>query len=203
VSAYLREAVAPEQVVHTFAGVRPLHDDGAAKAAQLTRDYLLVLDAPYREAPLLTIYGGKLTTYRRLAETALAKLARYFTPAPAWTREAPLPGGDFPLAGHDALSARARGLWPFLSESNARRLVAAYGTRLDRVFAGARGIDDVGPHFGPDLTGAEVRYLMREEFAPTADDVLWRRSKLGLRMGPEDVRALERFMMQERMARSS
>jgi glycerol-3-phosphate dehydrogenase len=194
VSGYFRKGVTPDQVVHAFAGVRQLYDDGARSAQNLTREYLLDLDGKPHEAPLLTVYGGKITTYRTLAEAALAKLAPALCQGAPWTAHAPLPGGDFPHDGIEALTARARGLWPFLAEPHARRLTRAYGTRLDRVIDGARDIAALGERFGGDLTAAEVRYLMRHEFAETADDVLWRRSKLGLRLGPEAVAALERFM---------
>lgn len=194
VSVYLREAVTPQHVVWTFAGVRALYDDGTPRATDATRDYVLALDRPYREAPLLTVYGGKITTYRRLAEAALAAIGRLFAAGPPWTDAAPLPGGDFPWDGVDALVSRARGLWPFLTQTHARRLVGAYGTRLDRILSGARSLADLGERFGDELTAAEVRYLMRHEWAQTAEDVLWRRSKLGLQIGPEPAAALERFM---------
>jgi glycerol-3-phosphate dehydrogenase len=190
---YLRESLMPEHVVHAFAGVRPLYDDGATKAKDATRDYVLALDAPYGEAPLLTVYGGKITTYRRLAEAALEQIAS-IAPAPAWTDAVPLPGGDFPWDGLEALRERAQGLWPFLSDAHARRLVSAYGTRLDRVLEGVRGPEDLAPRFGPELSAAEVRYLMRHEWAVSAEDVLWRRSKLGLTIGCDDQCALARFM---------
>jgi glycerol-3-phosphate dehydrogenase len=194
VSTYFRKGVTPDQVVHAFAGVRQLYDDGARSAQNLTREYVLDLDGDPGEAPLLTVYGGKITTYRRLAEAAMGKLARTFRVAGAWTATAPLPGGDFPHDGIAALVARARGLWPFLSAANAHRLVRAYGTRLDRVLGEARDWQALGERFGEELTTAEVRYLMRHEFAETADDVLWRRSKLGLRVGAEDAARLGRLM---------
>jgi glycerol-3-phosphate dehydrogenase len=194
VSGYFRKGVTPDQVVHAYSGVRQLYDDGARSAQNLTREYLLDLDDKPREAPLLTVYGGKITTYRTLAEAALGKLAPTLRQGATWTADAPLPGGDFPHDGIDALVARARGLWPFLAEPHARRLTRAYGTRLDRIVGAARDMAALGERFGGDLTAAEVRYLMRHEFAETADDVLWRRSKLGLRLGPEAVAALTRFM---------
>ncbi|HKS64969.1 MAG TPA: glycerol-3-phosphate dehydrogenase [Xanthobacteraceae bacterium] len=194
VSGYFRKGVTPDQVVHAFAGVRQLYDDGARSAQNLTREYLLDLDGKPHAAPLLTVYGGKITTYRTLAEAVLAKLAPALRQGAPWTAHAPLPGGDFPHDGIEALTARARGLWPFLTEPHARRLIRAYGTRLDRLIGEARDMAALGERFGGDLTAAEVRYLMRHEFAETADDVLWRRSKLGLRLGPEAVAALERFM---------
>jgi glycerol-3-phosphate dehydrogenase len=196
-SVYFREEIGPQQVVHAFAGVRSLHDDGSRKAEDVTRDYEIVLDAPKDEAPLLTIYGGKITTFRRLAEAALARLAPYLPMQPPWTAHAPLPGGDFAWDGRDALVERARGLWPFLGDAHARRLVAAYGTRLDRIMEGARGFDDLGPRFGEELTAAEVRYLMRYEWAQTAEDVLWRRSKLGLHLDSDGQAALSAFMTDE------
>jgi glycerol-3-phosphate dehydrogenase len=193
-SVYFRNPVLPDQVVHAFAGVRQLYDDGARRAKDLTREYVLDLQARAGQAPLLTVYGGKITTYRRLAEVALRRLAPYFKLGAPWTADAPLPGGEFPYDGVEALTARARGLWPFLTEANARRMVRAYGTRLDRILLDARRFDNLGERFGEELTAAEVRYLMRHEFAETADDVLWRRSKLGLRVGVEAETALQRFM---------
>ena len=194
VSAYFRENIGPEDVVWTFAGVRALYDDGSARAKDTTRDYELELTGSYRDAPLLTIYGGKITTYRRLAEAAFARLSRFFSPSKPWTAAAPLPGGDFPWDGLDALVSRARGLWPFLEASQARRLVKAYGTRLAFILGEARTVTDLGTHFGGGLTANEVRYLMREEWAETAEDVLWRRSKLGLQLTNEESAALARFI---------
>ena len=125
-SVYFRKAVTPDQVVHPYSGVRQLYDDGARSAQNLTREYVLDLEGRAGEAPLLTVYGGKITTYRRLAEAALKRLAPYFKLGAAWTATAPLPGGDFPHDGVEALVARARGLWPFLTE----RERAAPGARL-------------------------------------------------------------------------
>ena len=133
--------------------------------------------------------GGVVDDY-----AALARLAPTFRLAPSWTAGAALPGGDVPHDGIDALVRRARGLWPFLAETNASRMVRAYGTRLDRVLGEAKEVEALGERFGDALTAAEVRYLMRHEFAETADDVLWRRSKLGLRTGAEDAARLGQFM---------
>src|SRR4051794_27062769 len=192
-SVYFRNPVTPDQVVHAFAGIRQLYDDGARRAQNLTREYVLDLAGRPPDAPLLTVYGGKITTYRRLAENALRRLAPFYRMGPAWTHDAPLPGGDFPHDGLAALTARARGLWPFLTEPQANRLVRAYGTRLDRILGAARRPEDLGTSFG-ELTSAEVRYLMRHEFAETADDVLWRRSKLGLHLDAGAQERLARFM---------
>ena len=192
-SIYFRNPVTPDQVVHAFAGVRQLYDDGARRAQNLTREYVLDVDGRPPNAPLLTVYGGKITTYRRLAENALERLAPFYRMGPAWTHGVPLPGGDFPYDGVEALTARANGLWPFLTGPQAQRLVRAYGTRLDRILGAARQQDDLGESFG-ELTAAEVRYLMRHEFAETADDVLWRRSKLGLHLDAGAQAGLARFM---------
>jgi glycerol-3-phosphate dehydrogenase len=194
VNAYFRTAIEPTDIVWAYAGVRSLHDDGEARPEDVTRDYHLALDEGFRRAPLLTIYGGKITTYRRLAEAALGRLAHFFRMHPAWTAGAPLPGGDFVHDGAEALTARAMRTWPFLQADHARRLVRAYGTRIERVLGAATTADAVGPWLGADLTGAEVRYLMTQEWAQTEEDVLWRRSKLGLRLSAPQREALGRFM---------
>ena len=193
VSEYFREAVGPERVVWAFAGVRSLYDDGAGRPEDVTRDYYLALDEKFREAPLLTVYGGKVTTYRKLAEAVMAKLSHFFQAHAPWTADVPLPGGDFLWDALETRVAQTLRTWPFLREAEARRLVRAYGTRVDRVLGGAKNADELGPYFG-DLSGAEVRYLMQHEWAQTADDVLWRRSKLGLRLTTEQRAALARFM---------
>ena len=133
----------PDQVVHAFAGVRQLYDDGASRAKDLTREYVLDLQARAGQAPLLTVYGGKITTYRRLAEAALRPARSLLQARPAVDRGCGPPRRRFPHDGVEALTARARGLWPFLTEANARRLVRAYGTRLDRIVADARKAEDL------------------------------------------------------------
>jgi glycerol-3-phosphate dehydrogenase len=194
VNEYFRQPVEPEHVVWAFSGVRSLHDDGAAKPEDITRDYYIDFAERFHEAPLLTIYGGKITTYRRLAEAVMSRLSHFFAAGDAWTKTAALPGGDFRFDGIDGLLAQARSTWPFLSEAHARRLVHAYGTRIDRVLGKAQSFADLGACFGADLTAAEVRYLMMHEWAHDSEDVLWRRSKLGLRFSPEEREALSRFM---------
>ncbi len=197
-SAYFREAVTPADVVWTYSGVRPLYDDGASAAQEATRDYVLALDAPDGQGALLSVFGGKITTYRRLAEAALAKLAPHLPPSrgnkPGWTAAAPLPGGDFPRHGFAALLAETRARAPFLPEATAWRLVRAYGTRAGVMLDGARAMGDLGQVLGADLTEAEVRYLRDHEFARSAADVAWRRSKLGLRLSPDGFEALERML---------
>ncbi len=194
VNEYLRTPIGAERIRWTYSGIRPLYDDGASKAQEATRDYVLKLDASPGEPPLLSVFGGKITTFRRLAEAALAKLAAV-TPGigPSWTASAPLPGGDFPV---EEVENRIRDFgqrYPFLEAVEARRLFRAYGTRADRLMAGARSKADMGEHFGP-ITEREVDYLVREEWAQTADDILWRRTKLGLRTSAEGRGRLEQHL---------
>ena len=194
VNAYFRREIGVEDVKWAFAGVRSLYDDGSRKPEDVTRDYHLALDERFREAPVLTVYGGKITTYRRLAEAVLKRLSHFFQAQPAWTAKAPLPGGDFSYDEFDSRVAQARQTWPFLDDDHARRLVHAYGTRIDRVLGVAKNLEDLGTRFGADLTEAEVRYLVRHEWARTADDILWRRTKLGIRLSTGETEALARFM---------
>jgi glycerol-3-phosphate dehydrogenase len=194
VNQYFRDKITPDELVWSFSGVRSLYDDGADKPEDVTRDYRLVLDEPFREAPLLTIYGGKITTHRRLAEAAMDKIGKFFQAQPAWTATSTLPGGEFPPDGFYELMAEVIGRWPFLSEPFARRLVRAYGRRVERVLGDAQSMDDLGARFTDDLTGAEVRYLVENEWAQTAEDVLWRRSKLGLKATAEERTAISQFI---------
>ncbi|MBV9556135.1 MAG: glycerol-3-phosphate dehydrogenase [Pseudolabrys sp.] len=194
VNRFGRENYGPTDVVWAYCGIRSLLDDGSKKPEDVTRDYSLRLDARRREAPLLTVYGGKITTSRRLAEAAMKKLRRYLKGAPAWTEKSTLPGGDFAVDELNAQVARACNRWPFLDPVAARRMVGAYGTRIDRVLGEAKDYDALGPRFAGNLTGAEVRYLMEHEWASTAEDVLWRRTKLGLLANDQDKAALADFM---------
>jgi glycerol-3-phosphate dehydrogenase len=193
-SSYFRSSVSPADVVWSFAGVRSLYGDLSSAAQDATRDYVLTLDQRPNEAPLLTVYGGKITTFRRLAEAALDRLSGLFPQTRPWTAAAPLPGGDFSPVGFDARLEQAQGRWPFIGHDQMRRMFCAYGTRLDRVLGAAESREDVGPFFGPHLSAAEVRYLMSQEWAETPDDVLWRRTKLGLTVGKAEQEALARFM---------
>jgi glycerol-3-phosphate dehydrogenase len=196
VNDYFRKQIKPSDVVWSFAGVRSLYDDGANEAKDATRDYVLDLDDPLLGAPLLTVYGGKITTYRRLAEAAMEELRHFVKVRRNWTAKSSLPGGNIAHDRVDDLVAQARRRWPFLTEGHARRLVRAYGTRIEQVLGNAPDLAALGPRFGGDLTGAEVLYLMTNEWAQTEDDVLWRRSKLGLRHTPAEREALARFMVE-------
>ena len=191
-NAHFRKRLHPADVVWSFAGVRALYDDGSKRAQDVSRDYVLSLDQ--REAPLLTVYGGKITTYRRLAEQAIDRIAHIVKAGPAWTKGSHLPGGDFSCDSMDALVAHTRKSRPFLSEEHALRLVRAYGTRVERVLGAARSFEDLGPCIGADLTAAELRYLVEQEWAQTADDVLWRRTKLGLRFSSTERARLANVM---------
>ena len=195
-SRHFRNPVARSDIVHSFAGVRSLYDDGSRKPEDVTRDYHLDFDNGNGHALLLTVYGGKITTYRKLAEAALKKLANGFAPARSWTATAPLPGGKFPYNGVGAQVTQLRQRWPFVDEDHALRLIRAYGTRTGDVLGKARSYDDLGQCFGADLTEAEVRYLMAREWAMDANDVLWRRSKLGLRFSERETVELQRYMAQ-------
>ena len=197
-SEYFAAPVTPAQVVWSYSGVRPLYDDGATAAQEATRDYVLKLDAPVGAAPVLSVFGGKITTYRRLAEAALGQLAPHL-PAPGglaegWTADHPLPGGDFPQTGFAAEVARLVAAAPFLPETLARRLVRAYGTIAFAIVADAHTLAGMGRDYGAGLTEAELAYLRREEWAVTAEDVVWRRSKLGLRLSANQVGAIETAM---------
>jgi len=191
---YFRNKVMPDEVVWSFAGVRALYDDGANKPEDVTRDYELVFDKKNGGAPLLTIYGGKITTYRKLAEAAMAKMGDFLGTRPPWTATSRLPGGEFSADSFDALVAEFVEQWPFLSKPNARRLARAYGRRAERFLRDARSMDDLGPCFVGSLSGAEVRYLVENEWAQNSEDVLWRRSKLGLKASSEDRTELDRFI---------
>ena len=180
--------------------MRPLYDDGASSATAATRDYTLKLDDT-GGAPLLNVFGGKITTYRRLAESAVGKIARFFPDLPApWTSRVPLPGGDFPVDGVDREVAMLQERYPFLSRAWALRLVRAYGTEAPDVLGDATSTDDLGRDFGATLTAREVDWLIRKEFAQTAEDVIWRRTKLGLRMSADEARALDVWMAERRTA---
>ena len=193
VSEYLAKPVKPDDVVWTYSGVRPLYDDGASEAKAATRDYVFELDTP-GGAPLMSIYGGKITTYRRLAEEALQRLSPYLRSSKAregWTAKSPLPGGDLDVSAIAALSAELVRLYPFLTPAHANRLAPAYGTRATKWLGQAKSLADLGQCFGATLTEAEVRYLMSSEWACTADDIVWRRSKLGLRLSSAEIAAID------------
>lgn len=189
VTRHFRSRVAPEDVIWSYAGVRPLHDDANVKASQVTRDYAFDLDTT-SGAPLLSIFGGKITTFRKLAEHALDKLAPHLPDmGRAWTEGAVLPGGAMANADFDAFLGDLARRRPWLAEP--RRLARAYGTEVDRLLGNAKTVSDLGRDFGLGFTERELEYLVEREWARMPDDVLWRRSKLGLHLDAGAKAAIE------------
>src|ERR1700730_17049223 len=189
--AYFQAPVEPSKLVWSFSGVRPLVDDGAADADDLTRDYTIEVDGRYGEPPPLFVLRGKLTTYRRLAEAVLAKLKHKLIMQRPWTGEEPLPGGDLGPEGVKGLIAEITTRHSYIASAHARRLALSYGSRAWRIIAETKRIDDLGPRIVGNLHRAELDYLRKEEWARTPDDVLWRRTKLGLAATPAEIAALE------------
>ncbi|WP_306111609.1 MULTISPECIES: glycerol-3-phosphate dehydrogenase [Roseovarius] len=192
-SEYFETPVTRDDIVWTYSGVRPLYDDGAKSATAATRDYVLKLDT--NGPPLLNIFGGKITTYRRLAQAAVGKLAARFPNAKGdWTADAALPGGDFAVENRDRMAADLQSDYPFLTEPWAYRLLRAYGTEARTLLGDAQAAADLGRNFGATLTEREVRWLTSHEFARSAEDIVWRRSKLGLRMTEREINDLQHWM---------
>lgn len=193
-SQYFRRPVTASDVVWTYSGVRPLYDDGAGSATAATRDYTLYVDDE-TAAPLLSVFGGKITTYRRLAEAVLEKLSGTFPQmAEPWTADVALPGGRFDVAVAENMIDALDRDYPFLPVGMAERLFRCYGTDARALLGSAAGIEDLGRCFGPGLYEAELCWLMTNEFARSAEDVIWRRTKLGLHMNADQVLALQQWM---------
>ncbi|MCP4618127.1 MAG: glycerol-3-phosphate dehydrogenase [Bradyrhizobium sp.] len=188
---YFRERVETSDVVRTISGANSVLGRGASG---LRRDGVVNFDARRGKAPLVTIFGGDVTTARLRAERAVSQLSKFYPMSPRWTATTPLPGGDFDWAKFEDEVDSSRDRWRFLGEHQARRLVAAYGSRLATILGDATSKDDLGPAFGPELTGREVRHLMAREWARFPDDVLWRRTKLGLTMPAAERERLAAFM---------
>ncbi len=184
---YLRTDIAPDQAVSSYAGVRPLYDDKAASNSTVTRDYVFELEDTdengAKAAPILSIFGGKITTYRKLAEHALKRLGQGDT---SWTIDAHLPGGEIDPMRFDAFVTDLATRYPWLPNGAALRLARAYGTRAEALIGGAQGLNDMGAHLGGDLFARELEYLIEHEFVRSADDALWRRSKLRLHLTKEE-----------------
>ncbi|MBZ9938862.1 glycerol-3-phosphate dehydrogenase [Mesorhizobium sp. BR1-1-16] len=193
-SEYFVEPVTPADIVWTYSGVRPLFDDGASKAQAATRDYVLK-DEPVPGAPAINVFGGKITTYRRLAESMLEKIEHHLgKKGEPWTASKPLPGGEFPATGFEPELARLSAAFPFLRPSHARRLLRLYGTRAFIMLGDAKSEAGLGRRFGADLFEAETRYLVAHEWAASAEDILWRRTKLGLRFSKDETFALDAWL---------
>jgi glycerol-3-phosphate dehydrogenase len=193
-SSYFKKPVTRAQMKWNYSGIRPLYDDGASKAQEATRDYVLKLDAPEGQAPVLSVFGGKITTARKLAESVMNDIKPFFPAMKgAWTAQSKLPGGDIAHDGVDAEVARLQTKYSFLRPGQALRLFRAYGTEVEKILGDARFAADLGQSFGP-VTEREVEHLVANEWVQTADDVLWRRSKLGLHMKAEEQNALREYL---------
>jgi len=180
VNAHFKKQLSREDILHSYSGVRPLCNDESDNPSAVTRDYTLSLSGGGEEAPLLSVFGGKLTTYRKLAESAMAQLAPYFTQMrPSWTAVEALPGGEN-MTTPQALCSAIRDKFDWLPTDIARRWATTYGSRTWRMLEGVHSLADMGEHIGAGLYTREVDYLCSDEWAVDAQDILWRRSKLGL-----------------------
>ncbi|KKW92387.1 MULTISPECIES: glycerol-3-phosphate dehydrogenase [Sphingobium] len=193
---YFARSIGPEDVLWSYAGIRPLVDDGSGRPEAATRGYRLELEGGEGEAPLLSVFGGKITTYRHLAAEAVEMLKSHLPGLSGgdWTADAPLPGGDFPMKGLDQLIADLGCDYPFLDYASLQRIACAYGTRARDWLGDAQDMAALGVHFGHGLTQAEIRYLKTREWAASAEDILWRRTKLGLRLDAVQKARLENWL---------
>jgi glycerol-3-phosphate dehydrogenase len=195
VNTYLARPLARRDIAWTYSGVRPLYDDGSDDPSSITRDYVLKLDAVPNLAPTLSVYGGKLTTYRKLAEHAVDQLAGFFPHAkPRWTRDAALPGGDVPDSDIDAWEHAMQQRYSALPADVVRGIARRHGTRAERVLADAKTVVGLGEVFANGLSAAEIDYFVREEWARSVDDVLWRRTKAGLGMPAAERARIEAYV---------
>ncbi|WP_413736699.1 glycerol-3-phosphate dehydrogenase [Sodalis sp. RH21] len=177
---HFKKPLGKADIVWSYSGVRPLCDDESDSPQAVTRDYTLSVTDDHGKAPLLSVFGGKLTTYRKLAEHALEKLGKYYPNAKgAWTKGTVLPGGDF-SGDRDDYAAQLRRKYAFLPESLARRYSRTYGSHSELILAGAAKLADLGEDFGHGLYGAELQYLVEKEWVVTLEDAIWRRTKLGM-----------------------
>lgn len=194
-NGYFKNSISPDDIIWSFSGVRPLVDDSASKAQETTRDYVIREEAGENTPLLINILGGKLTTYRRLSEDVSERACKALgKPWRSWTGTEALPGGDFPTSGLPALENRLRSDRRWLQPAHAARLVRTYGTKAFTMLAEAKNYDDLGQHFGADLYEREIRHLLANEWALTADDIVWRRTKRGLRLNARQTRSLERWL---------
>lgn len=200
-SEYFEKPIIKEDIVWTYAGVRSLYDDGASAAQEATREYILREDGAKNEAKLINIFGGKITTYRKLAESMMEKIESTLNKRqPAWTENSSLPGGDFELSQFEKLVTEVKTKLPFVEEQTARRWVRAYGTRVWVMLDCVKKPKDLGIDFGASLSEVEVGYLMEHEWAETAQDVIWRRTKLGIKMSQKEVSKLDAWMARKTKA---
>ncbi|MEH6386606.1 glycerol-3-phosphate dehydrogenase [Pseudomonas profundi] len=201
VNAHFKRQLTLQDIHHRYAGVRPLLDDEDDNPSAVTRDYTLTVDAPENEPPLLSVFGGKLTTYRRLAEAALEKLVPWLDGGPAWTASHALPGGNFETQA--ALHNELATLFPWLTPLQIARYVRSYGTLCREFLDEAQRSEDLGEDFGGGLSEREVSYLCDREWAITSEDILWRRTKLGLHLGAAQQQRLGEYLESQRMGPGS
>lgn len=195
-SEYFTKPVTRDQIVWTYSGVRPLYDDGASSATAATREYVLSLDSD--AAPLLNVFGGKITTYRKLAEAALVKISSALPNVTSnWTAGVPLPGGDFAVGDVKKLQDKLANDYPFLSAYATRRLIRAYGTEAWEVLGDAKSADDLGQDFGATITTRELDWAIKREWVHTGEDYLWRRTKLGLRLTEKERTTVDRYIVEK------
>ena len=200
VNQHFKKQISADDILRTYSGVRPLCDDESDDPSAVTRDYTLALDAHPGEAPLLSVFGGKLTTYRKLAESALAQLAPFFpTMGGSWTATATLPGGES-MDSQEALAEALCERYGWLPNSLARRWAGTYGSRVWKLLEGVANLTDLGEHLGGGLYTREVDYLCREEWAQDAEDILWRRTKQGLFMTPGQQERLAQYLIHRAQA---
>ncbi len=189
---YFQTDISRDDIRWTYSGVRPLYDDHAKAASAVTRDYVLDVETLSDGAPFLSVYGGKITTSRKLAEHALQKLRPFLSQiGPDWTETAILPGGTIDNADFPAFLHKLEGQYPWLDRSVLGRLARSYGTRIADIIGQAGSPAALGQDFGYGLTEAEIHYLRRHEWAERAEDVLWRRTKLGVHMDDDQIQAVQ------------
>ena len=198
INQYFTRTLTPDDIIWSYSGVRPLYDNGADNLREVTRDYVVDFDARANLPPMVTIYGGKLTTFRCLAEAVLTQLVPYF-PAikPPWTADARLPGGNIPHTELDKTATVLGQSYPFLASSLLSRYLSAYGSETLSMLSAVTTIADMGQHFGHGLYQLEAKYLVEYEWATSSEDILWRRSKLGLKFDQAQVDALDRWLVSE------
>lgn len=198
VNDHFKHKLTPKDVVWSYSGVRPLMDD-EGDASKASRDYTFEVDGGKNNAPLISVFGGKITTYRKLAEAATDRICQFFPSAgPEWTKHAPLPGGDF--IDQPQLRAELGREYPWMPEGLIHRYVRTYGTRTRVLLGDRKSLEDMGHHFGANLFDAEVEYLVNHEWARNAEDILWRRTKLGLRLSKADIEHLQQHLDQRHAA---
>jgi glycerol-3-phosphate dehydrogenase len=196
---YFKTNIDASMIIDTFSGVRPLLDDESSDAHAVTRDYKLVFEQPNDKAPILSVFGGKITTYRKLAEAALKTIAPVFpSMKPAWTAKTPLPGGDF--TNKQQLTSELTRLYPWLDQVIIKRYVRSYGTLCFKLLESVNSEQDLGQHFGEGLYQKEVDYLVQYEWAKFSDDILKRRTKMGLRLTPAQKLQLEEYLQLKQAA---